>query len=302
MIDVSIIIVNYNASALLVEAVRSVVDLTKGVSYELIVVDNHSSDLSLLLDAQQTYNLRLIRLDDNLGFARANNEGIRVARGRHLFFLNPDTRLLNDAVSVLSHFLDANPEVGACGGNLSNAQGAEQFSYWPLLPGARMEWNELWSNLWLRLRHRSSLKFNHTGRPKEVGYIIGADLMTRAEVIRQVGPFSDDFFLFYEETELCYRIHRHGYKIISVPQAHICHLESQTIGSMLERQTYMMPSRQTYLNKTTSRLEHRLADAILTLNCLLRLLFFTLTANKQKQEFWRYRLRHVKVEKLKVES
>ena len=287
---------------MLCDAVCSVAECTKAVRYEVIVVDNGSEDESLdeldramsaLPFEKEKPSLSVIRLGVNTGFACANNRGLEAARGRNILFLNPDTLLKNDAVSILSDYLDSHPETGVCGGNLIDKEGREQFSYWPLLPGVRMEWNELLSNIPLKWRNRGAVSYNRTGKPKDVGYIIGADLMTRRSVLNEAGNFSEDFFLFYEETELCFRIRKAGYAIVSVPQARMVHLESQTIGSRLQREKYLMPSRCIYLNKCTSKAEHILADAILFVNCLLRLSWFTLIRNRDKMTFWKYRLSHI---------
>ena len=118
--DVSVIIVNYCTAGLVAEAVESVVRLTQGVSYEVLVVDNASPDGSGA-ELQTRYAgsgaVKVILSEKNLGFGGANNLGFSQARGRNIFLLNPDTVLLNDAVSVLSQYLDDNEGGGVCGGN-----------------------------------------------------------------------------------------------------------------------------------------------------------------------------------------
>ena len=279
------------------EAIGSILEQTKGLDYEVIIVDNNSADDSLHMIntcfLSRSKKIRVIKAEENLGFARANNLGIKIATGRNILFLNPDTKLRNNAIKQLSDYLDAHTKVGAAAGNLFTPEGGEQFSYWPLLPGARFEWNELTSNIFLDWKEHGSLCFNRTGQAKEVGYVIGADMMVRHQVIDEVGTFDEDFFLFYEETELCYRIKRAGYKIMSIPRAEIIHLESQAIGNLIERQKYMMPSRKIYMNKCLSKGEYILADCLLAINCIVRLTWFTIISNKEKQYFWKYRLQNI---------
>lgn len=292
--DVSIIIVNYNSSQLLAEAIESILEHVSGIDYEVIVVDNASTDHSKqMLSERFADKCRLIALSENKGFAYANNRGIEVAEGRNILFLNPDTKQIGNAIKQLSDYLDKHPEVGACGGNLITETGGEQFSYWPILPGLRFEIHALFSNILLKQHHRGSLQYNHTGKEKEVGYIIGADLMVRREIIEQTGVFSEDFFLFYEETELCWRIRKRGYKIVSVPAARMIHLESRTIGSQFDRLPYMQQSRRIYLSKCVSRAEHRAADCILYVNSWLRWVYFSMRSDKDKIRFWRYINRNI---------
>lgn len=106
--DVSIIIVNYKTACLLANAVESIFDKTTGVDFEVIVVDNASGDdCGSLLARKFKGRVTYVGLNENIGFGRANNEGARLAKGRNLFFLNPDTILLNNAVKLLSNYLDA---------------------------------------------------------------------------------------------------------------------------------------------------------------------------------------------------
>ena len=111
--DVSIIIVNYKTACLLANAVESIFDKTTGVDFEVIVVDNASGDdCGSLLARKFKGRVTYVGLNENIGFGRANNEGARLAKGRNLFFLNPDTILLNNAVKLLSNYLDAHSGTG----------------------------------------------------------------------------------------------------------------------------------------------------------------------------------------------
>ena len=274
MIDVSVIIVNYNGGSVVANAVRAVMQTTDRSRCEVIVVDNCSSDGSAEnLKSLFGDDLKLLMMPENKGFAAANNVGWHVAQGKYVLFLNPDTEVLGDAVCIMARFLDDNPNVGACGGNLFDKQMNPQFSYF-----------------WLKRKHKGSHEHNFTGVAKKVAYIMGADLMVRRQLLEQLGGMSEDFFLFYEETELCYRISKAGYDIVSVPQAKIIHLEGSTIDKLRLRQKYMMRSRDIYLRKCCAPVERYMANCILWFSSLIRTLFFTLTGNKQKKEFWKYTL------------
>ena len=114
---ISIIIINYNTSRLLLQCVDSIEKHVKGVDYEIIVADNASSEQELLL-LRDDKRFTLLELDKNIGFGKANNAAAQLAKGDYLLLLNPDTVLLNDAVTLLSRYMDSHPEAGICGGNL----------------------------------------------------------------------------------------------------------------------------------------------------------------------------------------
>ena len=292
MIDVSIIIVNYNSAEYTRCIVDSIKQKTHGIEYEIVVIDNASSeqDIDYL---KKHVDAKTIQNKNNLGFGRANNIGIKNSAGRNILFLNPDTKLVNNAIKILSDFLDNNTNVGACGGNLYHEDMSEQLSFWRLLPGAKLELNALFSDIFIHLKYGKSYQFNNTEKPINVGHIVGADLMIPRKIIDRIGYFDKDFFLFYEETELCYRLHKLGLGVVSVPQAKIIHYESQSIGTKLQRLNYMMPSRKLYLEKCVSKKEKFLADTILRINCCLRLVAFTLLFKKDKKIYWRKVLKNI---------
>lgn len=227
--DVSIIIVNYNTIRLTEQCIRSVIEHTKGVEYEIIVVDNNSGDdIETVIPALfGDSGCRIVcrKLRGNVGFGRGNNEGFKLASGKYLFCLNPDTILQNNAVRILSDFLERHRDTGACGGNLFSLDMRPNHSFRRMLPGIRWELDLLLFGKIERWLYGKDTEFNHSGRPLEVGYITGADLMMRRDVAEAVGGFSPQFFMYFEETDLCSKIRRQGYRIMSVPEARIVHLE-----------------------------------------------------------------------------
>lgn len=247
MKDLSIIIVNYNVLSLLQLCLDSLEHWVRGISYEIIVVDNASNDGSAQVLSQDR-RLTYVYLEENVGFGRANNRGLELATGRNILFLNPDTGLLHDAPSVLCHYLDTHPEVGACGANLLTPQLTPNQSFMRYRPGLMWELHQLSWNLWFRLRGDRNLFFNHGTRPLSVGYITGAALCVRRSVLDQVGAFDADFFLYFEETDLCYRIALAGYALHNVPQARIIHLEGGSVASA-QKVERMRQSRKIYQRK-----------------------------------------------------
>lgn len=218
----------------MVNCVASIVEKTQHACYEVIIIDNNSEpDFEDIIKANLPEDkkdiFRFIALPQNIGFGRANNEGIKIARGRNILFLNPDTLLINDAISILSEFLDNTLDAGACGGNLFDESLQPAQSFRRFLPGPLWELDELLNARIQPLVYGRNKKFNHSDKPLKVGFISGADLMVKKPVINKTGGFRDDFFMYFEETDLCYRIHKEGWEIYSVPQAKIQHLEGKSM-------------------------------------------------------------------------
>lgn len=274
MKDVSIIIVNYNTRDLISACVQSIVDNTHGVSYEIIVSDNGSTDGSVEVFGNDP-RLIFVGNGENLGFGRANNAGLAHASGRNVLFLNSDTLLRGDAVSILSQYLDANPDVGACGGNLFTREGRPNNSYALHRPGVRTELARF-----LELKPED---FNTSGKPRKVGAVSGADLMVRKTVLDLVGAFDERFFLFFEETELCHRIDEAGYSIMSVPEAEITHFGGATVRSE-QKEGIFQQSRKLYYSLTHSAFGTGLSNAVWAATVYTRIAANCL--NPQKRQKW----------------
>lgn len=252
--DVSVIIVNYNTKKITEECIKSIQEKTHGIQYEIIVVDNYSDDgsreyFSNFQDIIYIYN------NENLGFGRANNIGAEIASGRNLLFLNSDTLLINNAISRLNDFFNERSDVGVVGGNLYSAEGQPTYSYWKYFPGIKCTLHKAFTaiiNKLLGINFSPNLFFNHTNSPIEVATISGADLMIRKIDFVRLGGFSAQFFMYYEETDLQFRlIHSLNRKIYSLPSAEIVHLEggSQTNSKMNKRKHKMSAnSRKLYIS------------------------------------------------------
>ena len=279
MFDVSIIIINYNTLKMTDECICSVIEKTSGISYEIILVDNASIDGSkefFSKDKRVTY----IYNDENLGFSRANNKGIERAQGRNILFLNSDTLLRNNAIKILSDFLDKNPKVGACGGNLFDSKGNPVHSFFRYNTSIYEELNKILQDIPDRLLFGKNRQFNYSGHNLKVKHITGADLMTRKTILNTVGVFNPSFFMYHEDTELCHRMSKAGYYIVSVPAAEITHLVHATVKDAMDdyyKQRIQEDSRNIYFNLTHSRLYHNIADKF-------RFLYFRLkTMSPRKQ-------------------
>lgn len=264
--DVSVIIVNYYCAQMTIDCIRSVFEKTRTASFEVIVVDNASGDGSAELLRQTFGNLiQVVESEENLGFGKANNLGARHASGEYLFLLNPDTILLSDAIGILRDYLRQHPQVGVAGGNLyapdmtpapsfclafDDLQRERRNAGWAYLIGSKVR---------TKLGIRGKMKeFNFSDREKQVAYIFGADMMLPKRLFDEVGGFDPAFFMYGEEEELTWRITQRGYRVMSVPQARIIHLEGATTSethAFSERQFRMR------MNGTLTYYQKRFGDA-----------------------------------------
>lgn len=282
--EVSVIIVNYCTASLVTDAVASLVEHTCGISYEVLIVDNASPDGSgQLLKSRYEGNesVKVILSESNLGFGGANNLGFSRSCGRYILFLNPDTVLLNNAVALMVEYLENEPEVGVCGGNLYTSEGTPASSFKRLFPSLSYELSSMLGHLPEKIFFGRNTVFNHTGKQMDVAFIVGADLMIRRSVADLVGLFDPQFFMYYEETDLCRRVKDAGYAVRSFPYAHICHLEGKSISNPERKATINFQSRKTYLEKHHGRSYVGICNFIFRISVSLKILFLTLTGGQK---------------------
>ncbi|WP_131536256.1 glycosyltransferase family 2 protein [Pedobacter nototheniae] len=229
MVDVSVILVNYNTKDLLRQCLNSLYDKCQSLIIEIIVSDNDSSDDSNEMLEKEFKDVIIVKNNANLGFGKANNKAINIANGKYLFLLNTDTYLINDAIKILFEFMerDENSEVACCGGDLFKPNGERQASYgnFPTIFDAisQLGFYKLYKQYYNK--HLTGGALNYDQNIKVVDYICGADMFLRRSIMDKIGYFDEDFFLYFEETEMSYRICTNGYKSVLVPSAKIVHLE-----------------------------------------------------------------------------
>jgi GT2 family glycosyltransferase len=293
--DVSIIIVNYNTIKYLVNAIDSIFEKTGDITFEIIVADNNSADNSKSV-LWERYGNKVIYLGlpENVGFGRANNIAAGIAKGRYLFLLNPDTLLMNNAIKILADYLDRHEEAALCGGNLYDEEYKPVHSFRRILSPVFDEINNLFCSFPERIMYGKNRMFNHTGKPLEVAYITGADMMIRKKIFDSLGGFDKDFFMYYEESELSFRLHKLNYKIISIPDAHIIHLEGKSFSSNLDRIKRILNARRLFLFKTRNNLSIIAANGIFFINAFLRLVIFSVLGNTKKAAVWSFILIEMK--------
>ena len=225
-IDLSICIVSWNTEIPLKECLRSIFERTKEISYEVFVVDNASKDGTARMVREHFPDVSLIVNHENRGFAAANNQAVRLAKGRHVIFQNPDTVVLGDALQTMVQFMDAHPEAGAVGCKLLNADGSIQRSTKRLLTSNIILYdNTILGRLPFLRGKLKRYKMTHFSfdRVEEVDAVSGAALLMRKSVLDEAGLMDEGYFMFFEEMDLCRRVTLKGYKIYFVPTASIIH-------------------------------------------------------------------------------
>ena len=224
--DLSIIIVSWNTREYLLRCVGSVFENDGRISREVVVVDNGSRDGSGYEVKKAFPSIHLIENQKNMGFAKAVNQGLQKASGRYILLLNPDARVKGGAIARLVEFMDTHTDAGVAGGQLLNSDGSRQNSIanFPSLA------TELFNKHLLRwlFPKRFPGKERHYTEPVEVDSVIGACMMVRRGGLDQVGLLDEDYFLFLEETDWCYRMKKAGWKIYHVPQVEVFHFQGRS--------------------------------------------------------------------------
>jgi GT2 family glycosyltransferase len=230
--NLSIVIVNWNSTECLLDCLASIEKTTRDIEYEIIVVDNASVDEPLHLICERFPSVQLIRSDLNLGFARANNLGSDFALGDKILFLNPDTLIPGDGISLMVRLMTADPGIGILGCRLLNPDLSLQISAIQPFPTI---FNQLVTQDWLKrrwpqlpmwgMRPFLSHEANSVHDAEVVG---GACLMIKKDIFKGIGGFSTEYFLYSEEMDLCRKVADSGWKVCRATNAKVIHLGGQS--------------------------------------------------------------------------
>lgn len=221
MIDLSIVIVNFNTKDLVVDCFKSIRDEGSRISCEIIVVDNGSADGSVEAFKKlekENKNFHLISNSGNLGYAKANNQGAKISRGKYLLLLNSDTLVKKNSLGNLVEFAQKHPDAGVIGSKLFNADGSLQSScfHFPTVKNAILEY---WFN------RRSLLeKFAPKGTsPVEVDAVVGAVFLITPVARKKVGLLDERYWAYFEDIDYCRQTWKRGLKVYYLPTSEIIH-------------------------------------------------------------------------------
>lgn len=225
--DVSIIIVNYNTRELTLNCIQSVMESRVSYGYEIILVDNASNDGMIKAVAEKFPQVVCIANTDNVGFAKANNQGMRAARGRYILLLNSDTVVQPDTLEVMLRFMDEHPEVGASGCKIVLPDGSLDKACkrgFPT-PSASFYYAFGFSKLFPHVPRFNQYQLGYLDPDQEypIDSLVGAFMLVRREAIDQVGMLDEEFFMYGEDIDWCYRIKQGGWQNYYFPRTQIIH-------------------------------------------------------------------------------
>lgn len=271
--DVSVIIVNYNTKQMTLECIDSVFKYTKGLAFEVLLVDNASKDGSKELfekDNRITYLYNV----ENVGFGRANNIGFERAKGKYIFLLNSDTLLLNNAIKLFWDFMEqSDKSIACCGTILRNSNKECIHSYGDLhtIKNSLLEWVVWPISVNLHLSWKLTKYDNpkqESLRPFKVGFVTGADLFVRSSVAHKYGLFDPDYFMYSEDMDMQGRYAKFGYKSYILHNPQIVHLVGKSDKQKkIIRREMIIKSLFTYMRKHNSEVK------FIAFSCLFKVLY-----------------------------
>ena len=217
MKDLSIVIVNWNTKELVLDCINSIIESKTKVKYEIIVVDNGSTEGSVEA-LRKIKEIKLIENKENLGFAKANNQGIKIAEGKYILLLNSDTKVKRGSIDKLYKFAKEKAGAGVVGSRLLNPDGSIQASCFrfPTIISAINEY-------WLGQRGLTAKYIPDNSTPTQVDVVVGASFLITPQAIKKVGLLDERFFFFFEDLDYCRRVYKEGLKVYYLPESEVVH-------------------------------------------------------------------------------
>lgn len=233
MTDLSVIIVTWNSSDVIIQCVNSVINAVKDLDAELIIIDNNSADNSFeLVNTLSFRKLHTVKNADNLGYTKAVNQGIKQANGKYILLLNPDTVMHEESINIMHRFMEINSEYGACAPLMKNPDGTIQHSvrnfptYWQMF----CEFSLL-AYIFPKTKLFGSWKAKYMDYSKEqdIGQPMAATFMIRSDTLKITGNMDERYKMFFNDVDLCKQIWDSGYKIRLLPGSVVTHEHGSSI-------------------------------------------------------------------------
>jgi GT2 family glycosyltransferase len=222
----SIIIITYNSEHLIGPCLDSIYETIKDIDYEIIVIDNASSDNTVAFLQKKYPKINLVVNSENVGFARGVNQGIKKARGEFILLLNPDMRVLQGTINKSLAYLEKNSEIGILGCQFlyPNMRLQASFGNFPSLFTEFLQTTYLYKFLpWGRFIPESTISKKRFKKIHKVDWLSGGFMILRRDVFKKIGLFDENFFMYLEDIDLCFRARKAGFKIIYFPKAQVIH-------------------------------------------------------------------------------
>ena len=240
--DLSVIVVNFHTKDKLRGCLRSVFASKTNFSYEIRVVDNASSDGSGEMVKAEFPRVNLIENKENVGFAKANNQALRQAQGRYFLLLNSDVEVSGDSFDKMLSYMDNNSMVGASGCRVLKADGTLDKACRRSFPHPVNSFFRLTGLSFLFPRSRTVSSYNLTYLPEdqvaEVDSVMGAFLLIRSDVVDRIGLLDEQFFMYGEDLDWCFRVKAAGYKVMYVPVTNVVHHKGSSSRKLPQKALY----------------------------------------------------------------
>jgi N-acetylglucosaminyl-diphospho-decaprenol L-rhamnosyltransferase len=269
-IILSIVLVCWNNKAYLGPCLKSLYDAELKSPFDVVVVDNGSTDGSQQMLAEEYPNIKLIQNNKNLGLGKASNQGIMTTSGQYVLLLNNDTIVNGSSLDMLVEYLDSNPTVGAVGGKLLNPDGSFQSGYasFSTLLEEFLIVTHLGEMLWAGYpSHGASDEIRSTG------WLSSACLLVRRSALDQIGLLDENYFIYGDEADLQYRLNKAGWKVIYLPQSTTIHFGGRSMDRW-KRRKMVYRGKMMFYKKNYSFLSTFLLRVMFFVMSLLKLLFW----------------------------
>lgn len=269
-LDISIIIVNYNTKHLLLNCLNSIYEYTEDITFEVIVVDNASMDDSVAFVRKQFPNVKILESNSNLGFGKANNRGAEIAQGDYLFFLNSDTLLIENSVKKLYDFFNLKERefnIGVLGCTLFDASMkiSNSGGFFPKVNKYIANYAYKFLEVIFKLKKDaySDIIYDNI---TSVDMVSGADMFMKNKLFNLIGGFDERYFLYYEETDLQYRLSKLGFKNYITDSTKIIHLEGGSLSYNNTKRIIIKSSQNLYfkLNEKKFYFKYVLFEILIT--------------------------------------
>lgn len=230
--DLSIIIVNFNVKEFLQNLLHSIEKSSLNISKEIIVVDNASDDGSVEVIKEKFPSIRLIENKINYGFGKANNQGLEIAEGKYILFINPDCIVSEDTFKKMITFFESNSDCGLAGCKILNSDGTLQLACRRSFPGPWTSFTKVTGLSSIFPKSKIFARYNLTyldeNKTYEVDAVSGSFMMIRKEVYDKVGGFDERFFMYGEDLDLCYRVQKNNYKVFYFHNTQVIHYKGES--------------------------------------------------------------------------
>lgn len=278
-LDLSVIIVNHHTKVFLENCLDSLIRTMPAVKYEILLINNTPLDGSSEMVAEKFPMIRVIENPECLGYARNNNIGLKNTGGKYVWLLNPDTEIKPDACRIMLDFLEEHQDVAMVGPRYLNPDNTIQPLSCNRFPGLFNDFLQFFfiSQMFPRNRLLSGLLYPQIwdNMPFQVDALVGASIIFRREIIEKAGSLDESFYMFFEETDWCFRLRKAGWKIWLVPQAEIIHFGSGSANGNLGRSRIIYyQSYLHYYRKHHGKIKTLIAKILLFCGLLMRVIYW----------------------------